>query len=154
MRINDQKSNIFGYIFLLANKLQVAGDHYLSDTNMTIKQWFLMVVIQQFKDQSPSLREAGDFMGMSYQNVKQLALKLEKNGYLSIHKDEKDARMLRLLETEKCNTFWKSRNEEGERFLERMFLDMCDTEIKSLLQSLLKILDNIEKINGSEGIQS
>jgi Transcriptional regulators len=87
--------------FFWSNKFQVIGDQYLGREGITTKQWFLTAMISQFGDKAPTLSEVGELMGSSRQNVKQLALKLEEKGFLTIEKDEQDSRALRLRLTEK-----------------------------------------------------
>ncbi len=51
-----------------------------------------MIVLGSFWKWS-GISELSERFGTSRQNVKQLALKLEKNGYVEIYTDEKDARL-------------------------------------------------------------
>ncbi|MCX7749738.1 MAG: MarR family transcriptional regulator [Clostridia bacterium] len=108
--MNKQKF-IFSQLFLLSNKLQVMGDRVLTG-EMTIHQWLLTVAIAQFGDIPPLRCEVADFMESSHQNVKQLALKLQRKGFINIEKDKEDLRAIRLILTEKSIVFWKSRQTE------------------------------------------
>ncbi|UTW70231.1 hypothetical protein KHA80_06350 [Anaerobacillus sp. HL2] len=56
----EQQQFIFGSLFLLANKLQIKGDKFLADDNITLRQWLLNVMIIQFKDQHPTLGEVAN----------------------------------------------------------------------------------------------
>jgi MarR family transcriptional regulator, transcriptional regulator for hemolysin len=90
--LKEQQQYVLGSLFLLANKLQIKGDKFLSEDNITLRQWLLTVMILQFKDQHPTLGEVAKLMGTSHQNVKQLANKLKERGFLEIEKDKEDAR--------------------------------------------------------------
>lgn len=136
-----QKEFIFGSLFLLANRLQVLGDRW--DKEITMKQWFLIVMIAQFKDYPPTLTEVAEFMGSSRQNVKQLALKLEKKNFLHIEKDEKDSRALRLILTEACHSFFAERRPMEEAFLEALYKDLTEEEMKGLYRGLYQLGENI-----------
>ena len=147
MELIDKQKFIFGSLFLLANKLQVIGDKYLGLEGMTTKQWFLTAMISQFPDNPPTLSEVAELMGSSRQNVKQLALKLEEKGYLSIEKDEEDARVLRLRITEKSESFWKKRREQDDQFITELFKELNEEELNSILTGFNKLFSKLEKLS-------
>lgn len=141
-QISNLQKYIFGEVFLIANKLQTIGDEFLGE--VTTKQWFLCVVIDEFfQGVNPSLSEVADKMGTSRQNVKQIALKLEKIGFLEINKDEKDSRILRLRLTESCRKYWESRGDKDEKFLKFIFNSMEPEELIQMFNSLDKFYKNI-----------
>ncbi len=146
MKDIDKQKFIFGSIFLLANKFQVIGDQYLGREGITTKQWFLTAMISQFGDKAPTLSEVGELMGSSRQNVKQLALKLEEKGFLTIEKDEQDSRALRLRLTEKSRAFWKNREEKDNEFIINLFNNLNQEEIDILFKSVNKLGENIDNI--------
>ncbi|MDF2522947.1 MAG: transcriptional regulator [Clostridiales bacterium] len=137
---------IFGSLFLLANKLQVAGDRHLAEDDITTIQWFLTVMILQFPDTPPTLTEVAELMGSSRQNVKQLALKLQDKGFLIIDKDNKDARALRLKLTDKCQSFWEKREDKDHQFISELFKDLNEDEMNEIYKGLNKILERLQKM--------
>lgn len=145
MDVIDKKKFIFGTIFLIANRLQVLGDHYLGKDDITTKQWFLNVMISQFGDNPPTLSEVAELMGSSRQNVKQLALKLEEKGFLTIRKDELDARALRLKLTEKSKEFWEKRAKQDDEYIEDLFGDFTSEEIEVMNKCFRKLIDKISE---------
>ncbi|HYF84725.1 MAG TPA: MarR family transcriptional regulator [Clostridia bacterium] len=142
----DKQKFIFGSIFLLANTLQVIGDQYLGRDGITTKQWLLQVMISQLGDNPPTLSEVAELMGSSRQNVKQLALKLEEKGFLTIQKDEHDARALRLKLTDKSQVFWEKRKKQDDEFIEDLFKDLSQEEIDSMFKGVGKLFTKVEKI--------
>lgn len=147
MNILDKQKFIFGSIFLLANKLQVLGDQYFAESDMTMKQWLLTVMIVQFHDEPPTLSQVAELMGSSRQNVKQIALKLEKKGFLNIEKDEEDARVLRLKLTEKSYSFWENREDRDEEFLLELFKGIKEEEIHAMHSGMEKLFIKVEKMS-------
>lgn len=147
MEFVDKQKFIFGSIFLLANKLQVLGDQYFSENHMTVKQWLLTVVILQFQNGPPTLSEVAELMGSSRQNVKQIALKLERKGFLTIEKDDKDARAIRLRLTEKSYDFWEERADRDEQYVVELFRDLSEEEINAMFSGMEKLFKKIEKMN-------
>ncbi len=149
----DKEKYIFGSIFLLANRLQVIGDQYLGRDDMTTKQWLLQVMISQFGDNPPTLSEVAELMGNSRQNVKQLALKLEEKGFLTIQKDEQDARALRLKQTEKSRLFWESRNKQDDEYIENLFKDFSTEEIDIIFKGFAKLSEKLGKLEKSAAVK-
>lgn len=72
---------IFAMLFILQNRLQTAGDKLLD--GITMKQWLLLAVTG-ISEQPPTLTSAGELMGCSRQNVKKLAVALERKGLLEL----------------------------------------------------------------------
>ncbi|MFT9493550.1 MarR family winged helix-turn-helix transcriptional regulator [Anaerosolibacter sp.] len=140
----DKLRYIFGRLFLLSNKLQSLGDQMLGE-EMTIRQWLLVVGIAQFGDHFPTLGEVAGLMGTSHQNVKQLALKLQKKEFLKIEKNTKDLRETRLKLTEKNQSFWKRRQVEIKDFLKELFGDLSQEEMKMLCDCLNKLYGRVSK---------
>lgn len=145
----DKQKHIFGSIFLLANKLQVLGDQYLGRDDITTKQWFLHVMISQFGDSPPTLSAVAELMGNSRQNVKQLALKLEEKGFLTIQKDPQDARALRLKLTDKSQIFWEKRKKQDDEYIEDLFKDISAEEIDAIFKGFAKLFEKVEKLENA-----
>lgn len=143
----DKRKFIFGILFYLPNKLQVILDKNLADYDITAKQWFLTIIIEQFGDNPPTISEVAEVMNSTHQNVKQIALKLEKKGFLLLEKDQKDRRITRLKLTEKCFSFWESHHNESVRFLMELFAGFKEEEIDSMYHNLNKLYEKIGKIN-------
>jgi DNA-binding MarR family transcriptional regulator len=149
MKALDMQKFIFGSLFLFANKLQVIGDNHLESEDMTIKQWFLTVIISQFGSNPPTLSDVAQLMGSSRQNVKQLALKLQEKDFLNIEKDDQDARATRLKLTQKCQDFWEKRKDKDNKFLMDLFQDFDMEELTSIYGGFNKLLNQIEKMEKS-----
>jgi DNA-binding MarR family transcriptional regulator len=146
----DKQKYIFGSVFLMANKLQVLGDQYFDNDDMTTKQWLMTVMILQFHNEPPTLREVAELMGSSHQNAKQIALKLEKKGFLSIEKDDSDGRAISLRLTEKSYSFWESRAEKDEHFIAELFKDLSEEETNVMYRGMEKLFEKIEIMNEKE----
>ena len=137
----EEKAHIFGSVFILANRLQVLGDKF--DGNLTIKQWLLLVGILKNSGDSPTISEIASFIGNSRQNVKKMALILEKKGFLNLEKDSKDARILRISLTNKCQDYFKRRENRELGFFEKLYDGFDTVLIKGLDNGILKLEENI-----------
>lgn len=142
-RLEDIR-NVFGMVFVLAQRWQHLGDIELANEGITTKQWLLLVTISNLFDDPPNLNELTLAYGGSRQNVKQLALNLEKRGFLEIYQDTSDRRVLRFKVTEECDQFWNARKELDIQFIEGLFEDVAADGLmntSSILSQLMQITD-------------
>lgn len=137
----NEKAHIFGSIFIIANRLQVLGDKF--DKNITIKQWLLLVGILKNSNTAPTISEVADLIGNSRQNVKKMALILEKKGFISLSKDPKDARILRVSLTDKCAAYFKKRENRELVFFEKLYEGYDTQLVKGLNDGITKLEENI-----------
>ncbi|MDF2821165.1 MAG: transcriptional regulator, MarR family [Clostridiales bacterium] len=141
---NTKRKFIFGAIFLYATKLQTLGDRF--DEMVSMKQWLLMVMAGQFENHKPTLTELGKIMGCSRQNVKKIAVPLERKGFLELIKDEKDARTLCVSLTEKCYEYFKKREKLEDKFLDILYENTNENEIDNFFNSMVKMNSGIEAV--------
>jgi DNA-binding MarR family transcriptional regulator len=145
MNIEEIKSMIFGGIFFVSNKLELIIDRYLSDSGITTKQWMMMVVIDKAPGKTLILSAAAKEIGSSHQNAKQIALNLEKNGFLKISKDTKDKRTLNLSLTQKSIDFWEARNKKDKDYISELLSDFSEKELEVFYESLFKLYGKIQE---------
>jgi DNA-binding MarR family transcriptional regulator len=147
------EKEVLARVFQLSNKLQVLLDHQLKSDNLTAKQLFLMIVLGSF-EKDPGFSEISERFGTSRQNVKQLALKLEKNGYVEIYTDEMDARFKRLRFTPKAIDYWKQRDETDVFMLNKMFLDVPIEQMQGMQNTMEQMDANIRLFDDNEEVKS
>src|SRR5512137_165038 len=100
------RAEIFGSIFVIVQHLARRADAELAELGLTSRQWLLLAVLSRwFPGRSPSLSEAAERYGSSRQNVKQIALGLEKHGFVRLVPDRDDARTTRIELTERVRVF-------------------------------------------------
>lgn len=137
----DPKEYIFGGIFALSNRLQLLGDRL--NEPVTIKQWLLLAVLSKWEHSAPALSEVAETMGVSRQSVKKMALLLEKQGFVTLKKDEADARIVRISLTPQCSEYYRSRSDAGDRFFAALYWGFTDEQIEGLYEGLIKLTENI-----------
>ena len=89
-------------------------------------------------------------MGSSHQNVKQILLKLEKKGFVSISVDEQDKRKQRIEFTDYCQEFCKKNDEMSMTLLKRMFEGVSEEQLQITIQTIIQIEDNLKEIRDYE----
>jgi len=138
------KAHIFASIFTLANRLQILGDKF--DRNLTIKQWLLLACIYKCESEAPTISEVAELTGSSRQNVKKMALILEREGFVHLQKDPNDARALRIGLTEKCRVYFKEREDRELDFLEKLYIGFDADLIMCLKKAISKLEENITEL--------
>lgn len=136
----EQKKEIFGMIFLLAQRWQNLGDQELASIGVTTKQWLLLVTLHVFFKEPPTLSQLAEAMGSSRQNVKQLASNLQKAGFIEILPDAGDKRILRFRLTQKNADIWESRADQDEAYISSLFGDISHQDINITRATIEKLL--------------
>ena len=85
-------------------------------------------------------------MGSSHQNVKQILLKLEKKGFVSISVDEHDKRKQRIEITPYCREFCEKNDEKSMELLKQMFEGVSEEQLQTTIQTIVQIEDNLKRI--------
>ena len=139
----DDATYIFGSLLVAANRIDTLLERELRDFDVTSKQWFLSLIVDNLFFEPPSLKEVAREMGSSHQNVKQVALKLEQKGLIELFKDPRDARVTRLRQTAKSAVFWESVSPRGEEFMRRLFAGLSPEDLGAARRVLKGLIANL-----------
>lgn len=131
---------IYGLLFSLSNRIQTIGDKDFED--ITLKQQFLMIALELF-DEAPTLKEMGDLIGCSYQNVKRMAAQLEKSGYLILQKDSTDKRKIRLVSSGKIEQIAEKNRQKTIAFMSNLYHNIPKKDLAVTLKTLKQMDKNI-----------
>lgn len=131
---------IYGLLFSLSNRIQTIGDKDFED--ITLKQQFLMIALELF-DEAPTLKEMGDLIGCSYQNVKRMATQLEKSGYLILQKDSTDKRKIRLVSSGKIEQMAEKNRQKTIAFMSNLYHNIPKKDLAVTLKTLKQMDKNI-----------
>jgi DNA-binding MarR family transcriptional regulator len=144
MSDDEMKANVFGSLFLVANRLQVLGDQI--DAQVSTKQWLLLAMLLSCENQKCSLTELSKKIGSSRQNVKKMAMILEKRGFLELTRSDEDKRTVLLQPTQACLSHLKTREEDEIAFVESFFAGF-DTEMLMVMQkSITQWMQNLARM--------
>jgi len=144
----DNKYMVYGMLFAVSNRIQTYGDEQFED--ITMKQHFMMIVLELFGEKSPTLRELADAVGCSYQNIKRMATNLEKNRFVSIVEDTKDKRKRRIIMTDKFHKMAESNLNMTQTFMEGLYSEISEEELRCTAAVLKKMANNIMNMGGKE----
>lgn len=138
----EDRTFVFGSLFVAANSLETLLDRAFAPYGITSKQWLLLVTIESLFAAPPTITQAAAAMGTSHQNVKQVARNLERNGFLKLERDARDARTTRLILTDACRAFADDTQLAGEQFMREVFAGVSDAEARGARNTLLKLWQN------------
>ena len=140
----DMEKYILVILFLIQQRWTYTINKEFQRDNITTKQWLMLIVLGNAFEHAPSMQEVANAMSITHQNVKQLAVRLESEGFITIERDEKNKRILRLKVTEKSEEYWNERAEDHAKSIRSYFKDLDDDEIVSLFH----IMGKLEKLSG------
>ena len=126
----DNGHFLIGQLTAFSNRYQTVADKFFKDISW--KQCFVLICIKMF-EQAPTINELSEVLGSSRQNVKQLLIKLEKNGYIEFIKDETDKRKQRIIRTTKANEFDENHKEPSGVFMNKFFENIDQDKLKTTI---------------------
>ena len=134
---------LLGLLSAFENRFQAVADSTMK--KISWKQFFTIICVNLCKD-SPTVKELAEIMGSSHQNVKQILLKLEKKGFVSIIIDEKDKRKQRIYLTDYCRKFCSENDEMTINIMKKIFAGVSEEQLQVTIQTIIQIEDNLKEI--------
>lgn len=138
---------LLGLLSAFENRFQAVADSTMKEISW--KQFFAIICINLCKDK-PTVKELAEIMGSSHQNVKQILLKLEKKGFVSITVDERDKRKQRIELTDYCRVFCAQNDEMTTNIMKKMFADVSQEQLEMTIRTIIQIEDNLKEISVHE----
>lgn len=127
----------FRLVLGTAARMRAAMDRELADSGITTQQAAMLQCVQA-QPEAPTMGVVAAAMAMTHQNVKQIALALERKGFLNIVVDETDRRARRLVLTAHHHRFWARRNPQDFSVVQAMTKGLTDSEVKTLVGLLCR----------------
>ena len=137
---------LLGLLSAFDNRYQAAADRYFKE--ITWKQFFAIICINLCK-KPPTLNDLAEVMGSSHQNVKQILLKLEGKGFVSMTADGKDKRKQRYSVTDKCREFLEENDNQSRtsaQIIAQIFEGVDEKSLAVTIETIMKMERNLEKI--------
>ena len=132
---------IFSSIFVLQNRMQTAGEKL--QTEISMKQWLLLAMTGCCPE-SRTLTNIGNLMGCSRQNVKKLALALEKKGFVHLRLSSNNSVLVE--PTEMVQRYAEEIGERHRKALSLLFSDFREEEIEQLFFLYSKLYTGLERV--------
>lgn len=132
---------VFSSIFVLQNRMQTTGEKL--QTKISMKQWLLLSMTDCCPEPR-TLTNVGSLMGCSRQNIKKLALALEKKGFVRLLSGGNNSVHIEL--TDKARQYAEEMRERNLQFLELVFADFNEKEIEQLFRFYSKLYAGVERV--------
>lgn len=116
-------------------RLRALLDRELAPSGITVQQGAMLSWIEA-QAAPPTISEVAAGLGMTHQNVKQIAQALARKGFLEITVDEADRRARRLVLTEHHRRFWRSRNPDDFAAIRAWLSTWSDAEVRDVVRLL------------------
>ena len=134
---------LLGLLSAFDNRFQAVADSTMKEVSW--KQFFAIICINLCKER-PTVKELAEIMGSSHQNLKQILLKLEKKGFITISVDENDKRKQRIELTDYCREFCAKNNEITMGIMKKMFAGISEEQLQVTIQTIIQIEDNLKDL--------
>ena len=137
---------LLGLLSAFDNRYQACADNYFKE--ITWKQFFAIICINLCKE-APTLNDLADVMGSSHQNVKQILLKLEKKGFVSMMTDDKDKRKQRIVVMDKCRRFIEENDNQSKssaKIIGSIFEGIDEESLAVTIDTIIKMERNLSKL--------
>ena len=138
---------LLGLLSAFENRFQAVADSTMKEVSW--KQFFAVICVNMCKEK-PTVKELAEIMGSSHQNVKQILLKLEKKGFVTITVDENDKRKQRIELTDYCREFCTKNDEMTMSIMKKMFTGISEEQLKVTIQTIIQIEENLKVIRDYE----
>ena len=122
------------------NQFQALADATFEE--LSWKQVFFLNCVTLFGE-PPSIKDVADVVGCSHQNAKQILLKLEKSGFVTMEQDKNDRRRQRIRVTHKAEAFRREFDEPSRNVMERIFAGVGAEELETTIRVITHLDDNL-----------
>lgn len=134
---------LLGLLSAFDNRYQAAAGAFFRE--ITWKQFFAIICINLCKE-PPTLNDLSEVMGSSHQNVKQILLKLEKRGFVTLEADEIDKRKQRILITDSCREYCQKNDEQSRKIIQQIFEGINEDDLSVTIRTIMKMERNVSKL--------
>jgi DNA-binding MarR family transcriptional regulator len=133
-----QRVRAFRLMLASASRLRVAMDRLLADSGITTQQAMVLQWVES-QAQAPTLGATALALGMTHQNLKQIASAIERKGLIEIEVDHKDRRGKRLKLTPRHASLWALRNPADFDEVARWTRCLSSSEVDAMVSMLAKL---------------
>ena len=134
---------LLGLLSAFDNRYQASADSFMKE--ITWKQFFAIICIK-LCGEAPTLNDLADVMGSSHQNVKQILLKLERKGFVSMTTDGKDRRKQRIVLTDRCREFCEKNDAPSQTIINRIFEGIEENKLITTIETIMTMERNVSKL--------
>lgn len=136
---------IFARSILVSRKWEVLINR-LSTDDLTLKQLMFLIVASNSFTEPPTIKQLALELSTSHQNVKAIALLLEKKGFISLQKDKKDKRVSRVILNDDKKEYWEERTKRDIELLYTLFDGISDEELRTVATVMNRLDEKVSDL--------
>ena len=135
---------LFRLMLVGAAALRGRLDRELAPSGLTSQQGAMLQWIEA-QPEPPTVSGVAAGLRMTHQNVKQIAVALERKGFVEIVVDPADRRARRLVLTKQHRRFWRKRNPEDFGSVEAWTSALSDHEVAKMNDLLSRLYRHLKE---------
>ena len=142
----DRAARVRLFRLLLVGAAALRGqlDRELAPSGLTSQQGAMLQWIEA-QTEPPTISAVAAGLGMTHQNVKQIALALERKGFVEIAVDAADRRARRLVLTKAHRRFWRKRNPQDFASVAAWTAPLSDREVATMTELLSRLYRHLKE---------
>src|SRR5450830_1795568 len=147
-------NRLFFRLYQCANMLHKTGSRAVEDEGLTTQQWAVLGALSRPEAQGGmSVGDLARYLMVSRQNLSGLISRMERAGHIGMAPDGRDRRSRLITMTELGSAVWnKEAIPKIHAYYEQALMDFSIGDISHTLHYLLKLLDNMKRLDADEPV--
>lgn len=143
-------NRLFFRLYQCANMLHKTGTRAVEDLGLTTQQWAVLGALSRPEAEGGmSVGDLARYLLVSRQNLSGLISRMERDGHLSSDPDGRDRRSRLITMTESGHEVWNNQAiPKINDYYEQALTDFSVSDMTHTLHYLLKLLDNMKRLDG------
>ena len=146
-------NRLFFRLYQCANLLHKTGSRAVESEGLTTQQWAVLGALSRpGAEDGMSVNDLARYLMVSRQNLSGVIGRLERDGHIRRSHDERDRRSRLVRMTESGRFVWQEKARPKIRsYYEEALDEFSVGDLTHMLHYLLKLLDNMQKLEGRGG---
>lgn len=147
-------NRLFFRLYQCANMLHKTGTRAVEEHGLTTQQWAVLGALSRPEAEGGmSVGDLARYLMVSRQNLSGLISRMERAGHIGMAPDGRDRRSRLITMTELGSAVWnKEAIPKIHAYYEQALMDFSIGDISHTLHYLLKLLDNMKRLDADEPV--
>jgi DNA-binding MarR family transcriptional regulator len=149
----EMANRLFFRLYQCANMLHKTGSRAVEAEGLTTQQWAVLGALSRDKaEPGMSIGDLARYLMVSRQNLSGLIGRMERDGHVEVAPHGRDRRSRVVTMTDSGRHVWQDLALPKIRaYYEQILVDFSINDVTHTLHYLLKILENMQRIDGERG---
>jgi DNA-binding MarR family transcriptional regulator len=145
-------NRLFFRLYQCANMLHKTGSRAVEAEGLTTQQWAVLGALSSEKAQEGmSIGDLARYLMVSRQNLAGLLSRMERDGHIIVEADTRDRRSRIVRMTKSGQHVWHvSAQPKIRTYYEQLLADFSISDTTHALHYLLKLLENMKRVDGKQ----